>query len=89
MKFLAWYTIVIYGLALLGCFTSPTSGFQWLGMIMLAPMLIFAILYLVKTKNEKKEQAQPFIPGENKFCSWCGTKNHITSAYCSFCGKGL
>ncbi len=52
MKGLAIYTIIMFGLMILACFTMETTASQLIGLLMLSPMLVFAILYLVKDKKK-------------------------------------
>ena len=53
MKGLAIYTIVMYGLAMLGILYEPSAeGF--IGLLALAPMLAMGILYLVRDAQKRK-----------------------------------
>lgn len=54
MKGLAIYTLVVYGLALLGVAVESDSN-GVLGMILLIPVVVFAIMYLVKDNKYHNE----------------------------------
>lgn len=89
MKGLAIYIIVLFGLMIIACFTTETTSMEWLGILMLSPMLVFAILYLVKNKRNKEKilpipYTQPF-----KSCTNCHKECLSISSYCGFCGTIL
>jgi hypothetical protein len=86
VKGLAIYTIVIFGLALFGCLTTDTSGIEWLGMIMLTPILVFAMLYIIK--DAKKVQPTVYTR-QLIICSNCHMQNLPTSSFCYSCGNVL
>jgi hypothetical protein len=89
MKGLAIYTIIIFGLIIAACLATETTFVQWLGVLMMLPILAFAILYLVKD-NKGKNRILP-IPYTQplKSCANCHKECLPASSYCGFCGTIL
>lgn len=87
MKVLAWYTIILYSLCIVGMVIDlqDTNIITILGLIMLAPVFIFAILYLVYNKSS----APILAPMPTILCGRCHALNKVTSAYCFNCGSRI